>query len=83
MFNIDDESEHANMSAPEVDKRLQMYKNMKAQLLKDLEANKQADQKHKMDDLSKKIEDLERHKREQEAAERANEESKKQSEEQR
>lgn len=43
MFNLEDEAEEANLSAPEVDKRLLMYKNMKAQLLKDLEANKQAD----------------------------------------
>lgn len=43
MFNIEDDVEHDNMTVPEVDKRLAMYKNMKAQLLKDLEANKQAD----------------------------------------
>lgn len=82
MFNIDDE-EDANLSAPEVDKRLEMYKKMKAQLHKDLEANKQADQKHKMDELSKKIEDLERQKRDKEAIEREQEDKKKQSEEKR
>lgn len=38
MFNVEDEDD--NISAPEVDKRLAMYKNMKAQLLKELEANK-------------------------------------------
>ena len=30
MFNIDEEGDDSNLSAPEVDKRLAMYKNMKA-----------------------------------------------------
>ena len=60
MFNIDDEGDESSLSAPEVDKRLQMYKNMKAQLLKELEANKHSHEKNKMDELSKKIEQLER-----------------------
>lgn len=30
MFNIDEDVDEANLSAPEVDKRLAMYKNMKA-----------------------------------------------------
>ena len=30
MFNIDDDEDHSNLTAPEVDKRLAMYKNMKA-----------------------------------------------------
>lgn len=44
----------------DVDKRLLMYKNMRTKLLQELEKNKQALDKAKMEEINRKIEALEK-----------------------
>ena len=51
------------------DKRLEMYKNLRNQLLSQLEKDKQADYKAKMEEINKKIEALEKSKKEKEERE--------------
>lgn len=48
------------------DKRLQMYKNLRDQMLQSLRVDQEQEQKHRMDDLNKKIQDLERAQRQKE-----------------
>jgi hypothetical protein len=54
----------------EVDKRLMLYRNMRAKLLQELEKNKQADDRAKMEELNRKIAALEKASREKDEEER-------------
>jgi len=63
--------------SPEVDKRLAMYKQMRHQIMKEEEKEKEDAQRHKMEELTRKIEKLELVKKEKEEKMKMEEEKRK------
>ena len=61
MLDMDELAEH---DSPEVDKRLQIYKNMRGELLREESKAKEDGQRSKMDDINAKIAKLEKIKKE-------------------
>lgn len=49
-----------NSQGETIDKRLQLYKNLREQMLTSLKSDQEQEMKAKMDELHKKIENLER-----------------------
>ena len=61
MLDMDEPAEH---DSPEVDKRLQIYKNMRGELLREESKAKEDGQRSKMDEINAKIAKLEKIKKE-------------------
>ncbi len=71
MFDI----ESGGDSTQSVDKRLQLYKNLRDQMHSSIRQDHETMTKQQMDELNKKIEALERSQRQKEAIEQANKEA--------
>ena len=72
MFDIES---GGDSSAQSVDKRLQLYKNLRDQMHNSIRQDHETMTKQQMDELNKKIEALERSQRQNEAIEQANREA--------
>lgn len=66
---MDEQFDLENMEGPEYDKRLLMYRNLRDQLLNELNDGKEADKQARMNEINKKIQSLENQKKETEESE--------------